>query len=115
MTPEDEPFPQPENADASLRPPTEMDGVTNRKYAMKEKFVRGIFSGTNEKMRYANNSPDCPPKRRRRGKKLSPTRKHVPNEPPKPRVKGGPNADFLKIYGLNEISHPWIGSRHWFR
>ena len=53
LTPEDEPFPQPENVDASLRPPTEMEGVTNPKYAMKEKFVRGVFSGTNAKMKCA--------------------------------------------------------------
>jgi len=107
LTPEDEPFPQPVNADASLRPPTEMDGVTNPKFAMKEKFVHGVFSGTNEKMKYAHDSPSRPPKKRaRKGKKLSPTRKQVVNKPAEPRVKGGPNADFLKRYGLNENSHP---------
>ena len=105
LTPEDEPFPRPVNADASLRPPTEMDGVTNPKFATKEKFVCGVFSGTNEKMKYAHNLPSRPPKKKaRKGKKLS--RKQVVNKPAEPRVKCGPNADFLKRYGLNENSHP---------
>jgi hypothetical protein len=107
LTPEDEPFPQPVNADASLCPPTEMDGVTNPKFAMKEKFVGSVFSRTNEKMQYAHVSPSRPPKKRAgKGKKISPTRKQVVNEPAEPRVKGGPNADFLKRYGMNENSHP---------
>jgi hypothetical protein len=106
LTPKDEPFSQPVNDDASLRTPTEMDGVTNPKFALKEKFVRDIFSGTNKKMKYANDLPSRPPKKRaRKGRKLLPTRQQVVKST-KPRVKGGPNADFLKQYGLNENSYP---------
>ena len=99
MTPEDEPIPEPQNADRSLRPPTEMDGTQNPKFGMKETFVRGVFTGTNEKMRYTATDalaavPRPQKKRMRRSRKLSPTRQHV-NEPLKPRVVGGPNTDFL--------------------
>jgi hypothetical protein len=46
LTPEDKPIPEPKNEDPSLRPPTELDGSTNPKYAMKETFVQGSFTGT---------------------------------------------------------------------
>jgi hypothetical protein len=111
LTPEDEPICQPCNVDESLRPPTEMDAATNPKFAMKETFVRGVFIGTTEKMRYKGlhksptNSGRPPKKRARKGRKLSPTRKQVVNEPVGTRVRGGPNADFLKRYGLDERSH----------
>jgi hypothetical protein len=112
LTPEDEPFPQPVNVDESLRPPTEMDGVTNPKFAMKETFERSFFTGTTRKMRYKGlhesptNRGRPPKKRARKGRKLSPTRMQVVNEPAEPRVRGGPNANFLKRYGLDETSHP---------
>ncbi len=110
LTPEDEPLSQPENADQSLRLPTEMDGILNPKFAMQEKFVHSIFSGTNKKMKYTalQESPMVrPPKKRvRRIRKLSPMRRHVVNEPIEPRVLGGPNTDFLERYGLDETSHP---------
>ena len=112
LTPEDEPFPQPVNVDESLRPPTEMDGVTNPKFAMKETFERSFFTGTTRKMRYKGlhesptNRGRPPKKRARKGRKLSPTRMQVVNEPAEPRVRGGPNADLLKRYGLDETSHP---------
>ncbi len=66
LTPEDEPIPEPKNEDPSLRPPTELDGSTNPKYTTKETFVRGSFTGTTEKMRYAfvEESPIAPPKKR---------------------------------------------------
>jgi hypothetical protein len=50
LTPEDEPIPKPENEDPSLRPLTELDGSTNPKYAMKETFVWGLFTGRTEKI-----------------------------------------------------------------
>jgi len=111
LTPEDEPIPVPQNADRSLRPPTEMDGtLSNPKFGMKETFVRGVFTGTNEKMRYTASfeSPAVrPPKKRvRRSRKLSPTRQLYSNETLDPRVLGGPNTDFLARYGLDETSHP---------
>jgi hypothetical protein len=109
LNPEDEPFPQPENPDQSHRPPTKMDGILNLKYAMKENFVHGVFTRTNEKMRYTAlyNLPTArPPKKRvRRTRKLSPSRMHV-DETVEPRVLGGPNTDFLARYGLDETSHP---------
>ncbi len=80
LTPEDKPIPEPENQDRSLRPPTELDGSINPKYALKETFVRGTFTGTTEKMRYAfaNKSPMAPPKKRaRKLRKQTPTRQHV--------------------------------------
>jgi hypothetical protein len=90
LTPEDEPFPQPVNVDESLRPPTEMDaGVTYPKFAIKETFERGFFTGTTTKMRYnvgPHESPtNCvrPPKKRaRKGRKLSPTRRQVVTSSP---------------------------------
>ena len=111
MTPEDEPIPEPQNADQSLRPPTEMDGTLNPKFRIKETFVHGIFTGTNEKIRYTASlvSPPAvrPPKKRAgRVRKLSPTRQLYANTPIEPRVAGGPNTDFLARYGLDETSHP---------
>jgi hypothetical protein len=108
----DEPLPQPVNVDENLRPPTEMDGFFKPKFAMKETFVHGVFTGTTKKMRFQglHKSPTNrgrPPKKRvRKGRKLSPTRMQVVNEQIKPRVRGGPNADFLKRYGMDEMSHP---------
>jgi hypothetical protein len=52
LTPAAEPVPEPVNEDLGHRPPTEMDGLRNPKYAMVERFQRGVFTGTNEKMRY---------------------------------------------------------------
>jgi hypothetical protein len=98
LTPEDKPIPEPENQDRSLRPPTELDGLTNPKYAMKETFMRDTFTGTTKKMWYAfaNESPMVPPKKRaRKSKKQTPMRQHVVTEI-KPRVLGGPNMDFLR-------------------
>jgi hypothetical protein len=69
LTPEDELIPQLVNQDQSHRPPTEMDGLLNPKFAMKETFVRGVFSGTSKKMRYKglHESPTSwPPKKRAR-------------------------------------------------
>ena len=56
LTPKDNPIPQPGNLlDSSLCPPTEMDcGSTNAKFAMKEKFERPPFTGTNKKMMYVS-------------------------------------------------------------
>jgi hypothetical protein len=108
LTPEDTPIPKPENIDQSLRPPIELDGSTNPKYAMKETFVRGSFTGTTGKMWYAfvEESPMAPPKKRsRKSRKRTPTRQHVVTNI-KPRVLGGPNIDFLQRYGLDEASHP---------
>jgi hypothetical protein len=109
LTPEDEPIPEPENADRSLRPLTEMDGTLNPKFAMKEKFIRGVFTGTNKKMRYMAplESPTArPPKKRvQRVWKLTPTRKNI-DVPIEPRVLGGPNTNFLARYGLDKTSHP---------
>ena len=79
---------------------------------MKETFERSFFTGTTRKMRYKglHESPTNPgrprKKRARKGRKLSPTRMQVVNEPAEPRVRGGPIADFLKRYGLDETSHP---------
>jgi hypothetical protein len=87
-----------------------MDGTLNPKFGMKEKFVRGVFTGMNEKMRYMASLESLavqPPKKRvRRTRKLTPTRKQVSNKPIEPRVVGGPNSDFLALYGLDETSHP---------
>ncbi len=108
LTSEYAPIPEPENQDCSLRPPTEMDGTTNPKYSMKETFVRGSFTGTNEKMRYAfvEESPMAPPKKRaRKSRKCTPMRKQVVTEI-EPRVLGGSNVEFLRRYGLDETSHP---------
>jgi hypothetical protein len=44
LTPKDKPIPEPKSKDPSLRPPTELDGSMNPKYAMKETFVRGSFN-----------------------------------------------------------------------
>ena len=68
LTPDDEPVPEPENEDPSLHPPTKLEGSLNPKYAMKETFVRGSFTGTTEKMCYAfiKESPIAPPKKRAR-------------------------------------------------
>ena len=44
LTRYDDPVPEPENDDGSLRPPTEMDAAVNPKYIP--------FTGTTEKMRY---------------------------------------------------------------
>jgi hypothetical protein len=97
LTPEDKPIPEPENGDPSLRPPTELDGSTKPKYAMKETFVRGSFTGTTEIMRYAfiEESLIAPPKKRaRKSRKRTPTRQQYVTEI-KPRVLGGPNINFL--------------------
>jgi hypothetical protein len=107
LTPEDEPIPEPENKDPSLHPPTELDGSTNPKYAMKETFVRGSFMGTTEKMRYAfvEELPIAPPKKRaRNSRKQTPTRQQYVTKI-EPRVLGRPNIDFLQRYGLDETSH----------
>jgi hypothetical protein len=112
LTPKDAPIPEPENQDCSLRPPTKMDRTTNPKYAIKETFVRGSFTGTNEKMRYAfvEKSPMAPPKKRaRKSRKCTPTRKQVVTKI-EPRFLGGPNVEFLRRYGLDEMSH----SMDWF-
>jgi hypothetical protein len=99
LTPKDDPIPEPQNADRSLRSPTEIDGTHNPKFGMKETFVHGIFTGTNEKMRYTASleSPAVrPPKKRvRRSRKLLPTRQLYLNQLLEPRVIGGPNSDFL--------------------
>jgi hypothetical protein len=108
LTPKDEPIPEPENEDPSLRPPTELDGSMNPKYAMKETFVRGSFMGTTEKMQYAfvKESPITPLKKKaRKSRKRTPTRQQYVTEI-KPRVLGGPNINFLQRYGLDETSHP---------
>jgi len=52
LTPAAEPVPKPVNEDLGHRPPTKMDGLRKPKYAMVERFQRGVFTGTNEKMRY---------------------------------------------------------------
>ena len=95
---EDEPFSQPENADQSLHPPTKMDGILNPKFAMKEKIVCSVFSGTNEKMKYTalRESPTVrPPKKRvRRIRKLLLMREQGPQLPPTDASRGqkGSNA-----------------------
>ena len=108
LTPKDMPVPEPENEDQSLHPPTELEGSTNPKNAMKETFMRGSFTGTTEKMRYAfvAELPIAPSKKRsRKSRKQTPTRKHMVTEI-KPRVLGGPNINFLQRYGLDETDHP---------
>jgi hypothetical protein len=108
LTPKDEPIPEPENKDPSLRPPTELDGSTNPKYAMKETFVWGSFTGTTEKMRnaFVEELPIAPPKKRaRKSRKQTPTRQQYVTKI-KRRVLGGPNINYLQRYGLNETSHP---------
>ena len=52
LTPAAKPVPEPVNEDIDHRPPTKMDGLRNPKYDMVERFQRGVFTGTNEKMRY---------------------------------------------------------------
>jgi hypothetical protein len=100
LTPEDAPIPEPQNADQSLHPPTEMNGTLNPKFGMKETFLRGAFTGTNETIRYTASlvSPPAvwPPKKRaRRVRKLLPTRQLYANTPIEPRVVGGPQLFFL--------------------
>jgi hypothetical protein len=43
-----------------------MDGLRNPKYAMVERFQRGVFTGTNEKMRYVKPLCASPLTRNRR-------------------------------------------------
>ena len=50
LTRNEHPVPEPENADASHRPPTERDVAINPKYGFVETFVRVPFSGTTEKI-----------------------------------------------------------------
>ena len=73
--------------------------------------MRSLFSRTNKKMRYMalHQSPKVqgPPKKRaRKSRKLSSARKQLVNEPIEPRVRGGPNTNFLIRYGLSELNHP---------
>ena len=51
----DNPVPEPKNADANLRPPTERNATLNPKYGFTETFNRIQFTaGTTEKMRYCH-------------------------------------------------------------
>ena len=109
LTPVAEPVPEPVNEDLRHRPPTEMDGLRNPKYAMVERFQRGVFTGTNEKMRYVKPlraSPLTRNRRKDRRRKKSPSRQLREAMPIEPRILGGPNTDFLKRYSLDENSHP---------
>jgi hypothetical protein len=109
LTPVAEPVPEPVNEDLRHRPPTEMDGLRNPKYAMVERFQRGVFTGTNEKMRYVKPlraSPLTRNRRKDRTRKKSPSRQLREAMPIEPRILGGPNTDFLKRYSLDENSHP---------
>jgi hypothetical protein len=40
LNPKDTPVPEPKNKEQSLRPPTELEGSTNPKYAIREDVVR---------------------------------------------------------------------------
>ena len=105
------PEPEPDNADLSLRPPTERDGgVIMPKFGFVETFDRMPFTGTTEKMRYAKPKWTSSSTRQKgdKGKrrKLSPVRQGRPSIGIEPRVLGGPNTDFLRRYGLDEASHP---------
>ena len=48
----DNPVPEPENADANLRPPTERNAALNPKYGFVEMFTCIPFTGTTKKMQY---------------------------------------------------------------
>jgi hypothetical protein len=52
LTPATEPVSEPVNEDMGHRPPTEMDGLRKPKYDMVERIQHGVFTSTNEKMRY---------------------------------------------------------------
>jgi hypothetical protein len=98
LTPVTEPVPKPVNEDLCHHPPTEMDGLRNPKYAMVERFQRGVFTGTNEKMRYVKPlraSPLTCNRRKDRRRKKSPSRQLREAMPIEPRR-----------YSLDENSHP---------
>ncbi len=109
LTPAAEPVPKPLSENQGHHPPTKMDGLRNPKYAMVERFQRGVFMGTNEKMRYVKPccaSPLTRDHRKERRRKKSPSRQLREAMPIEPRVLGGPNTDFLARYGLDKNSHP---------
>ena len=102
------PVPEPTNDDGTLRPPTEMNAVPNPKYGFIETFDRIPFTGTTEKMLYRRPCGRSIQKSRkdRRKRKRSEPRHSRPPPQVEPRKLGGPNAVFLKRYGLDETSHP---------
>ena len=111
LTRHDVPVPEPINEDLSLRPPTERDGgQVTPKFGFVETFDRMPFTGTTELMRYARPRGASSSNRQKgdKGKKrrLSPVRQGHPSVGIKPRVLGGPNNEFIKRYGLDEVSHP---------
>jgi hypothetical protein len=81
----------------------------NPKYRMKETFDCSPFIGRTEKMRYYKSLQESPTmrnhKKERKRMRLPTMQLKVPL-PVKPRVLGGPNAAFLKHYGLDKTSHP---------
>ncbi len=102
----DEPIPEPNNVDADLRLPTEMNAAMNPKYGFVETFDRIPFTGTTEKLRLCR--PDgrsVNHSRREKRRKRADSRHSRPTMPVEPRVLGSPNSDFLKWYGLNNKSH----------
>jgi len=102
------PVPEPTNVDETLRPPTEMNANPNPKFGFVETFDHIPFTGTTEKMMYCSpcgRSVEQSRKDRRKRKRSEP-RHSRPAPQVKPRKLGGPNAVFLKRYGLDETSHP---------
>ena len=105
LSPNDEPIPEPINADDRLRPPTEEGrDVINPKYGYDETFERVAFTGTTKNMSYMYTRLKH---RKRTGRKLSPTRNsRAPPLKAEERLRGGPNDKFLEKYNLTEHSHP---------
>ncbi len=93
--------------DSTIKSPTECNAPTNPKYAFKETFESMKFTETYAKMSYIWK----PTGGRNRKRKLSPLRKgKIHKHLGKEQVFGSPNDNFLKLFGLNQPSHPmdWV-------
>eukprot|EP00957_Ditylum_brightwellii_P117645 8973680-Ditylum_brightwellii.AAC.1 len=101
-------FPEPENDDTSLYPPTEKDVATpNSKYGFKETFRRLKFTGKD------TNILQCRTYQSQGRKRLSSTwRQAVPDTISKPQERGGPWTHFYKKCGLDKKIHPadWVNA-----
>ena len=110
LNPIKDPCEEPWNLDSALKPPTELLGPVNPKFAYEQVFERSPFTGTDEKMVVP---PDKAPRHQigRYSGTLTPQNRNKSGRIPQPRVKGGPNIDHLKKHGLCLLSDPL----DWFR
>ena len=112
LEPNATPIVEPNNTDASLRPPTEREGKLSSKHGYDQVFDRPPFTGTDAKLPTRPRKLSSRKSPEARAKSLSRYDQDRALPVPQPRTLGGPNTKHLQRYSLGLKSHPmdWFTS-----